>query len=496
MNRRTFMQATTALLAVVGLPGWAIEKLYDQNQLTGLAQQLFMPLIGAPADEATSAVVHLLNRISYGPTPDEVARAQQLGLPAYIEEQLAPAEIDDRNLTPRLAALTTLQMSNAELLEQKAPLVIRELEQATVLRALYSRRQLQEVLVDFWSNHFNVYIGKGQCRFLKTTDDRDAIRPHVLGRFRDLLGASAKSPAMLFFLDNHLNREQAPNENYGRELMELHTLGVDGGYTEADVQAVARAFTGWLIRQGEFFFAPRQHDTTEKQVLGVTMPAGRGLEDGEQVLDLLAQNSATAHFIASKLCRRFVADVPPDALIQQVATVFQTTDGDLRQVIGAILNAPEFAAAANQKFRRPAEFAIAAARALGVETDGKQLAQQIRQLGQPFFGEPAPNGYPDVAPAWLSTSGLLGRWNYGLGLAAGKLPNLQVNYLPDLAGADTATSLANKLVAALLPGRTESNLAAYLAEFLGGDQASAQQLNQRANVAAGLLLAAPIFQWH
>ncbi len=495
MNRRTFMKDTAALLAVVGLPDWAIEKLRDHDQLAPLAQQLFLPVVGASVNGAASAAVHLLNRITYGPTGDELARAQQMGLAAYSEEQLTPDQIDDSELESRLAPLTTLQMSNADLLGQMPMQVMRELQQATVLRALYSRRQLQAVLVDFWSNHFNVYIGKGQCRFFKTTDDRDAIRPHVLGRFRDLLGASAKSPAMSFFLDNHLNRKQAPNENYGRELMELHTLSVDGGYSEADVEAVARCFTGWTIRNGDFFFAPRQHDAGEKTVLGVTIAAGRGIEDGEQVLDLLAQHPATAHFIATKLCRRFVMDTPPDALVAQIANVFQTTDGDLRQVMRAILAAPAFATAANQKFRRPAEFAIAAARVVGAQTDGKQLAQQILQLGQPFFGEPAPNGYPDVAPAWLNTSALLGRWNYALRLAAGQFPNIQVD-LSDLVDAATATAMANKLVAALLPGRADGELTAYLADFLGGDQVSSQQLTQRANVAAGLLLAAPIFQWH
>ena len=490
LNRRTFLKGATALFATVGLPAWAIEKLHDQRAPSPLAQYL----VGA-VDAPTNDAVHLLNRISYGPTRAELARVQQMGIAAYLDEQLQPDRLDDSTLAERLARLSTLAMSNADLLAQPPRQVILEIEQATVLRVLYSRWQLQEVLVDFWSNHFNVFIGKGQCRFFKTTDDRDAIRPHVLGRFRDLLGASAKSPAMLFFLDNHLNRQQAPNENYARELMELHTLSVDGGYTEADVEAVARCFTGWTIRKGEFFFARRQHDTSEKQVLGTAIPARRGIEDGEQVLDLLASHPATAHFIATKLCRRFVADVPPANLVTRIAEVFHASDGDLRQVVRAILTSPEFAAAQNQKFRRPAEFAIAAARAVGAETDGKMLAQQIRLLGQPFFGEAAPTGYPDVTSAWLNTSAMLGRWNYALALTAGQLPKIQVD-LNTITNASDAAELAGNLVAALLPGHTAGDLTAHLVDLLGGAQASTAQLQQRTSVAAGLVLAAPIFQWH
>lgn len=489
LTRRKFLQHTAVVLSAVGLPAWAIDELMVKHQAAGFTQHLFQPSV-SPDDQ-----VHLLNRVTYGVTAAALAHVQQIGNEAYIEEQLHPETIDDGALEQRLAPLNTLTMSGAELLGEQPKRIMQELQRATVLRAIYSHRQLQEVLVDFWSNHFNVFIGKNQCRYLKTLDDHAAIRPHVLGTFRDLLGASAQSPAMLIYLDNRLNKKQSPNENYAREIMELHTLSVAGGYTENDVEAVARCFTGWTIKDGAFFFAARQHDTGAKTVLGTSIAAGGGIEDGERVLDLLARHPKTAQFIATKLCRRFVADDPPAALVDQVAATFTQTDGDLREVMRAILRSPEFSAAHGQKFRRPAEYVIAAARALGVETDGQVLAQQLQQLGQPFFGAQPPTGYPDVGPAWLTTSGLLGRWNYALALANGGLHDVAVDLQQVVGDQPTADALAQRIVAALLPGYAATDLAAHLATFLGGAQASVQQLRQRAPIAIGLLLAAPIFQW-
>jgi uncharacterized protein (DUF1800 family) len=490
VSRRTFVKGTAAVLAAVGLPAWAIRELHTHGELSPLARHIFQP--AAAADDAG---VHLLNRITFGATAAEVERVRRIGVEAYLQEQLYPERIDEGVLDARLAGFRTLAMDGASLLRQQPQQVQQELMQATVLRALYSRRQLQEVLVDFWSNHFNVFIGKQQCRFFKTLDDRDAIRPHVLGRFRDLLGASAKSPAMLVFLDNRLNRKQAPNENYARELMELHTLSVDGGYTEQDVQAVARCFTGWTIKDGAFYFEPRQHDTTAKTVLGTEIPAGGGIEDGERVLDLLAHHPRTAHFVAFKLCRRFVADVPPPALVERVAGVFQATDGDLRAVVAAIVHAPDFAASGGQKFRRPVDWVFAVARATGAETDGKALAQQLRSLAQPIFGEAAPAGYPDVGSAWTTTSGLLGRWNFALTLARGQIKDVKVDLVKLTGDAHDAQTAAERIVAALLPGQPAAELATYLAKFLGGAQATSQQIKQRTPVAVGLLLAAPVSQF-
>ncbi|MBA3947164.1 MAG: DUF1800 family protein [Herpetosiphonaceae bacterium] len=494
LSRRTFLKGSAALFAAVGLPSWAVAELHAHGEPTVLAKQLFSS-IGLDANDP---VVHVLNRTSFGPTTAEVARVRQMGTDAYIEEQLHPEAIDDSAVEQQLISFTTISMSGADLLsqgQQGAKQVDSELRQATMLRALNSRRQLQEVLVDFWSNHFNVYIGKEQCRFLKPLDDRETIRPHTLGRFRDLLGASAKSPAMLTFLDNRHNRKQAPNENYARELMELHTLSVDGGYTEADVEAVARCFTGWTVQDGAFRFAPNQHDRTAKTVLGITIPAGGGIEDGERVLDLLAQHPRTAQFITTKVCRRFVADEPPQSLIDRVAGVFQSTAGDLRQVTAAILHSPEFTASTGQKFRRPFEYVAATARALGVQTAGEPLIQQCALLDQAIFGAQSPAGYPDVAAAWMNTAGLVGRWRYALALAGGKLKDTPVDLQPLVQAATTPQDRAQQLVAALLPGYSETQLPTELAKLFTAPKLSPQQLTQRTAVAAGLLMAAPIFQW-
>ena len=292
--------------------------------------------------------------------------------------------------------------------------VIYELQQATLLRAAYSERQLYELMVDFWTNHFNIYIGKDSDKWMKTVDDREVIRANALGKFRDMLTASAKSPAMLEYLDNRVSVKGKPNENYAREIMELHTLGVDGGYTYADIQNVARAFTGWTLlpprrpgdTAGEYLFNARQHDTDEKTVLGVTIPKGGNESDGLKVIEILANHPSTAKFVSKKLVRRFVSDNPPDALVQSVAATYQKTDGDIRQMMGVILHSDEFKNSYGQKVRRPLEFVAASMRALDVKVDAKNseiLRGVMVLLGQPLFQWATPDGYPDYAGAWINT---------------------------------------------------------------------------------------------
>src|SRR5580765_5024546 len=347
-----------------------------------------------PGDDA--AVRHAVDRLSFGARAGDVEHVKAIGIDRYLDEQLHPERLPDAGLDARLAEFTTLQLTSREIAEkfelpqqlarraaaangnasdfkpnpaeqQRANTPILELQEQKVLRAVYSTRQLQEVLVDFWFNHFNVDARKGADRFMLTEYERDAIRPHVLGKFRDLLGATAKSPAMLFYLDNWmsvdpnglhvafpraripLQNQNAPkglNENYGRELMELHTLGVDGGYTQQDVTEAARCFTGWTINQpqrgGAFAFHRRVHDDGEKTVLGVKIPAGGGSEDGEKVLDIVAHHPATARFISRKLAMRFVADEPPAALVDRMSETFRKTDGDLRAVMKSMLGSREF----------------------------------------------------------------------------------------------------------------------------------------------------------
>jgi uncharacterized protein (DUF1800 family) len=402
-----------------------------------------------------SPVALALTRMTFGLRPGEVERVTKMGLDAYIEQQLHPETIDDSAMDTLLEQFASLKMSFTELiggypqpkpqakptpipgatsaalpqaLRLKGPQeVIYELQQATLLRAAYSERQLYELMVDFWTNHFNIFIGKDTDKWMKTVDDREVIRPNALGKFRDMLSASAKSPAMLEYLDNRVSVKGKPNENYAREIMELHTLGVDGGYTYADIQNVARAFTGWTLRPprrpgdtaGEYVFNARQHDSDEKTVLGVKIPQGGNESDGLKVIELLANHPSTAKFISKKLVRRFVSDNPPDALVQHVATTYQQTDGDIRQMMGVILHSDEFMNSYGQKMRRPLEFVAAGLRALDVKVntqDSGILRGVMVILGQPLFQWSTPDGYPDYSAAWINTNGLLARWNIALNL--------------------------------------------------------------------------------
>ena len=443
---------------------------------------VFSLAVIAPLPNTDQAITHLIDRVTFGARPGDVEHVRAIGVERYLDEQLHPDRLDDSGLTARLAAFETLRMSSSRIAQEfemplqqarraaaeaggdgkppqeqqrRAAAVVQELQQQKILRAAYSARQLQEVLVDFWFNHFNVDARKGVDRFLLTEYERDVIRPHVFGKFRDLLEATAKSPAMLFYLDNwqsvdpngphfrvprqNPNAPKGLNENYGRELMELHTLGVDGGYTQKDVTEVARAFTGWTIRRprqdAEFMFNDRLHDIGQKVVLGRVIQAGGGDRDGEQVLDILARHPSTAHFIATKLVRRFVSDTPPPALVDRVAVRFRETDGDLREVVRAILTSPEFlsAEAYHAKVKTPLEFVVSAVRATGADVrDARPLVQQLAQMGMPLYQCQPPTGYKDTADAWVNTGALVARMNFGLALAGNKIRGVEVsNATPD-----------------------------------------------------------------
>jgi uncharacterized protein (DUF1800 family) len=391
------------------------------------------PATAVPARPDEATIVHVLNRIGFGPTPDLVDRVRRTGLAAHIEQQLHPERITDDALDSRLRGFETLKVPAAELAREyfgqnesaRQRQVLQDLSQQKIVRAIYGERQLEEVLVDFWFNHFNVFAGKGPVRIYLASFERDAIRPHVLGRFRDLLGATARHPAMLFYLDNWQNTTRGLNENYGRELMELHTLGVDGGYTQKDVQEVARAFTGWTIdrpRQGgSFVFRPRLHDRGAKVVLGERIAAGGGAADAERVLDILAAHPSTARFIATKLARRFVSDTPPPALVNRAAATFRETRGDLRAVVRAIVTSPEFLApsARGAKIKTPFELVVSAARSTGYARRTVQpLVQASRELGMPLYGCQPPTGYADTAEAWINTGTLVGRMNFAMRIGA------------------------------------------------------------------------------
>jgi uncharacterized protein (DUF1800 family) len=323
-------------------------------------------------------------------------------------------------------------------------MVAQDLAEAKLLRAVYGNRQLEEVLTDFWYNHFNVFIEKGADHFLVTAYERDAIRPHVLGKFEDLLRATAQSPAMLFYLDNWesagaqspagLRRRRGLNENYGRELLELHTLGVDGGYSQQDVTEVARCFTGWTIRQpqraAEFEFNPRMHDNGEKTVLGVRIPAGGGKNDGFQVLHLLAHHHATARFISRELAMRFVADDPPETLVDRMADTFLKKDGDLRAVLKTMFDSPEFwsRGAYRSKMKSPLEMVASSLRAVDADVDfAFGLNNQLNQLGEPLYRKNEPTGYSNSGGEWLNSAGLLARMNFSVALVNNKVPGVKVD---------------------------------------------------------------------
>jgi uncharacterized protein (DUF1800 family) len=382
--------------------------------------------------------------------------------------------------------------------------LLTELQAQKLIRAVNSERQLDEVLTDFWFNHFNIFWGKGQDKWLTTQYEMNAIRPHVLGKFKDLVLATAKSPAMLFYLDNaqssapdarppqRMNRPvfmrgpfgrpgvgfplppagQQPNpnaanqkgkrkaginENYARELMELHTLGVDGGYTQKDVQEVARCLTGWTIegprRGGQFVFRDYMHDNGEKTVLGHKIPAGGGQKDGEMVIDILVHHPSTVNFISTAMVRRFVSDTPPKSLVDKVSQTYVKTDGDIREMMKTILNSPEFnsPAAYRGKIKSPFELAASAIRALGGDTNGSPaLGQYVAKMGEPLYRYQAPTGYPDRAEQWVNTGALLERLNFGLAVTSNKIQGTVVAI--GNSGAGSGQQLIDRAISELLGG--------------------------------------------
>jgi uncharacterized protein (DUF1800 family) len=543
-------------------------------------------------------IVHLLNRAGFGPRPGDVERVKRLGIDKYLDQQLHPDRIDDAAAEARLRGFASLKMEVAEIYDKYPPpnevarelglrlpdpanqqanmppddpnapamsqeemaeqrenrqkifsyyaerglrppqMLLQELQAQKVLRAVYSERQLQEVMTDFWFNHFNVFWGKGADRWMTTGFEMNAIRPNTLGKFEDLLLATAKSPAMLFYLDNFqsmspnaelpgrrgmnrpganrrpqgliggnlrnrqpennrapednremerdgqqpnpqgqpraannpFNRKRGINENYAREIMELHTLGVDGGYTQKDVQEVARAFTGWTIQQprqnGRFIFREFMHDKGEKVVLGQKINAG-GMKDGEEVIRILARHPNTAKFISTKLVRRFVSDNPPQALVDRVAGVYMKTGGDISEMLRAIFTSEEFYSkdAYRAKIKSPFELAVSAVRAMGGDTvGGMQISQFIARMGQPLYLYQPPTGYPDRAEQWVNTGALLERLNFGLALSSNRVRGTTVD-MKAVAGTVEAArtdQVMERAIAVLLNGEVSSQTRAVL----------------------------------
>lgn len=371
----------------------------------------------------------LLNRAAFGPSPGDLARLRKLGAVRWIDEQLNPEKIDDSRAAWRLRRFESLLLDPASCYDFKKEVLRRDLTLHTMLSGVFSKRQLFEVMVGFWSDHFNISLEKGDCIYLKPADDRDVIRKHALGSFKDLLRASALSPAMLVYLDGAQNKygSGSPNENYARELMELHTLGVNGGYTQHDVGEAARALTGWTVgkgsQRGKVWFEEKYHDDGVKTVLGKTIPSGGGRKDLDRLIEIVATHSSTAKYIAYKLCRHFVADEPPAALVSNTASVFRATDGDIKAVVASILNSREFASVPELcRVKRPMHYIISALRTTGADTFGEGFMNSLSQMGQGLFEYPTPDGYPDDSSFW--TGSLLFRWNFAMALASGTIPDM------------------------------------------------------------------------
>jgi uncharacterized protein (DUF1800 family) len=437
-----------------------------------------------------------------------------IALPANLRNQLLPSA------SPELRR--KLMLAN-----NPQQVVAADLAEGKLFRAIYSNRQLEEVLTDFWYNHFNVDLNKGADRFLVPTYERDSIRPFVLGKFRDLLEATATSPAMLFYLDNSQsvapqqprpnakNTKQALkqitkqtakqntrglNENYARELMELHTLGVDGGYTQQDIIEVARCFTGWTIKApnqgGGFTFNERTHDKGEKHVLGVTIPAGGGMEDGEMVLDILAAHPATSRHISRELAVRFVADDPPPLLVERMAKTFTDTDGDIRAVLETMIDSPEFFSqgAFKSKIKTPFEMIVSAVRASGARVDyAMPLANQLNTWGEPLYRKVEPTGYSNAGAEWVNSSALLDRMNFGMQLGQNRVQGLQID--PKKFSVSPAVT-AREILFANASSQTLEAINKTLREQNKKNEQKKKNPKQAANpgLIAGLVIGSPDFQ--
>ncbi|PYP19499.1 MAG: DUF1800 domain-containing protein [Gemmatimonadetes bacterium] len=516
-----------------------------------------------PALTPHDSALHALDRLAYGPRPGEVDAVAAGGVMNWIDGQLSPDQLDDRLVAERATAFRILRYDPRDLArlyaaarnerregrqggkdEEMGRRLAGEVEQLAVVRAALSRRQLYEVMVDFWANHFNVFFGKGADRVLAPSYIEETLRPRAFGKFADLLIATARSPAMLFYLDNWesvapgsappavtrprlgarpwfgrgryvpgFSREPAQadsqrqrvlermpkgiNENYARELLELHTLGVDGGYTQQDVIEVARIFTGWSIKRpqqgGGFEFHDWAHDDGEKTVLGVRFPAGHGTDEGVRLLKLLASLPATMHHVSRKLCQRLVNDDPPDGCVDDAVAAWKHSSGDMREVVRAIVHGPDFWAPQNirAKVKTPLEFVVSAVRAVGGDPDTTpRLAQVVARLGQPLYRHVAPDGYPEREEAWVNSGALLDRMNVAVALAAGRLPGVTVA----LEAVAPATADAEQLIAAVNDGVLGGAMSDNTRRVIRDELAAAPDPVAARALAVGLTLGGPEFQ--
>jgi uncharacterized protein (DUF1800 family) len=503
-SRRHFLQAgSTASLGALAV---GCDKLEVPAALRIGPRSVTSPdgPFAVPSGREIDLVSHALNRLTFGARPWDYQQTRKLGdteeaaFAAFLDQQLAPEKLDDPNGENAVRRFEVLHEPLGELFEYQEKHLLDVLVRSTVLRAVFSERQLYEVMVNFWSDHFNIDPSKGDAKWLKLADDRDVIRAHALGKFPDMLRASALSPAMLWYLDGRVNKKSndadKPNENYARELMELHTLGVHGGYTQKDVMEVARCLTGWTVEEthrsklnlGSVTFKPFQHDRGEKVVLGQVIDAipkkanaaeieKLGRAELDTVLNIVGLHPATAKFIATKLCQRFIADEPPSEAVSVVAKKFIASGGDIPATLRALFATDAFRTTRGNKLKRPFHYIVSALRATHATTDaGRVIEDYLLRMGHAPFHYPTPDGYPEKAAPWLGT--LLWRWNFAVGLANNTL--------------DNETKLdAEKLKASFA---TEENLMAHL---LGrAPTADEVAASKDSGAPLALLLASPSFQ--
>lgn len=430
------------------------------------------PIDAALPTSPTNPTVRLINRLSFGHCPGEIAMVDQMGREAYVDEQLRADQPEDARLTLLLHRIDALRMNGDELRDLPRDELVQQIQRAALLHAVYGKNQLLERMADLWTNHFNIYALKGDGAYRKAADDVAVVRRHALGRFPDMLRASAKSPAMLAYLDNPLNRRGVANENYARELLELHTMGVSGGYTQRDVMEVAKCFTGWGVEdrflrpKGKFRFDPAQHDDGAKTVLGKRISAGGGIADGETVLDMLSSHPATARFIAGKVCREFLG-VSNGPWVDKLAVIYLETGGDIRSMLRPLLMSDQLLVS-SPIVKRPLDFVASALRCLDSATDcGKPVLSHLERMGQSPHLWPMPDGYPVKASAWSGS--LLGRWSFALALTGGEL------------------------------GGTESRVDELVSSAGGGSELvlgeSGRYRSPKAIDSVALCLASPEFQW-
>jgi len=471
--------------------------------------------------------VLFLNRSSFGIRPADYVRVKSIGIENYLEEQLDYQSIDNSELESLLETVYPLLKASlpdivayiqegTAMGEDRASDAAIQLVSATMMRQLYSNAQLYELMVEFWNNHFNIDLAKGFCLFLKVYEDNSIIRPNALSSFSQILHADSKSSAMMFYLDNYSNSKFGPNENYARELMELHTLGVEGGYTEEDVKEVARCFTGWSIGENDsdfFQYYPENHDTEQKTVLGTVISNEQGIKDGEQVLDLLAGKSATAVFIAKKLVRRFCSDQSDIQLVRTVAKNYLSTGGDIKEMLRTIFHSRQFLDSVDSKYKRPVEFVSSLYRSLDAESVQQVPEQKFYPLyaliaeyeaggHMPFLWSP-PTGYPDVEAYWNNVSSLLRRINFATGTALGDIfyfPEDNIRYADlidyDFAAivqdAETSQEIITMIENALLYRELLEQDKALLVEFLETEENGPSETRIRAVI--GVVLSSAYFQ--